>query len=777
MLRVMFFRREPVKFGLTLACLVAAFLSPALVPGRVLSPADLISVQLAREGRTPAREPQNRLLIDPVLQFEPWLAFTRCELRAGRWPLWNPWVGCGAPHLANGQSAVFDPFHLIAYVGTLPEAHVWMAFARLWVAGLGMFLLADSWGLGKAGRWFAGLTYPFCGFLVLWLLFPLASSALWLPWLFWGIEGVLRTASARSTALTGVILACSVFGGQVQAVAHNVMAVSLYVAWRMLARTLPRPGRRALAMWAVGIVLGVALSAVQWVPLVAYLTRSPVWSDRAREHASSTWGRPRMLDAACTAIPYLYGSQRAGHPNVARVLGVHNLNESAGGFVGLAVLLWLAPVAWVRRGLVPRVGFLFMLLVAGALLAFEIPPFIQVVRGLPVLGVIDHRRLTHWVAFALVLFGAHGIDGLRERVSRGISRRFARVAFVLAAFAGCAAVVVPRLEPWMRERVAVYRSETTSDASAQPSAAIHARHVEKALEFYPGYFAWNACVLLAIAGLAQWHARPGVEEFAAAPENERARWSALLPLTLALVELFAFGVGLNPAIARSEYQPRSALVDFLRMHAPPPARVLPIGDLWHPNMLMRYGICDFRNYDSIELSASLDPAESLYTYDDPRRVRTSRRLVDWNGVWRARAHLEAAGVRVVVAGTPPPEGWFEHLEAVAGVYVVRLPARRAPPRGVAPGEIRIDEIEQSDKPSSVPVTFDPGWKARDSRGPLPVWADERGFLATWAREGARRVDLRYDPVEFRVGLGVSLVAVLGLAWLMVKPASGMDSGK
>ncbi|MEJ7638857.1 MAG: hypothetical protein WKF75_13025 [Singulisphaera sp.] len=54
--------------------------------------------------------------------------------------------------LANGQSAaVFDPFHAIAYLGRLPEAHAWMAARGLWVAGLGMFLLARSWGFGAWG--------------------------------------------------------------------------------------------------------------------------------------------------------------------------------------------------------------------------------------------------------------------------------------------------------------------------------------------------------------------------------------------------------------------------------------------------------------------------------------------------------------------------------------------------------------------------------------------------------------------------------------------------
>ena len=69
-------------------------------------------------------------------------------------------AGCGAPHLANGQSAVFDPFGLIAIAGDLPGAWAWVSAARLWFAGLGMYLLARSWGLGAWGRWFLGAVVP-----------------------------------------------------------------------------------------------------------------------------------------------------------------------------------------------------------------------------------------------------------------------------------------------------------------------------------------------------------------------------------------------------------------------------------------------------------------------------------------------------------------------------------------------------------------------------------------------------------------------------------------
>ncbi len=404
-------RRELCLFAAILAALVALFFVEILFANKVLSPADvLFATKSFEDFRGPGYEPANRLLMDPVLQFQPWLEFNRAMLRRGRLPLWNDLAGCGAPHLANGQSAVFDPFHLIAYLGRLPDAYAWMAAARLWVAGLGMFLLARRWGLGSWGRWFAGLTFPCCGFLIVWLLFPVTNVAVWMPWLLLATDEVLERSGTRAVALLALAAGGVLFGGHIQTSAHVLMADGLYVLWRLGAKTC---SRRALARWTAGVVLGIGLAAVEVVPLGFYLARSPVWTDRQ----SSGPGvfavpRPRFLDALCTGLPYAYGSQRRGHPNLARALGVHNLNESAGGFAGLATLLWLAPAAWRMRRERPRVWFLAGLVVVGAGGAFEIPPVANVLRALPVLDVMDHRRLTLWVAFGLVLLGGIGLDAL-----------------------------------------------------------------------------------------------------------------------------------------------------------------------------------------------------------------------------------------------------------------------------------------------------------------------------------------------------------------------------
>ena len=95
--------RETLAFMFVLAGCVLAFFHESLLGGKILSPADVLLVEASfRPLAGPEFEPRNRLLMDPVLQFQPWLEFNRAMIREGRLPLWNPYAGCGVPHLANG---------------------------------------------------------------------------------------------------------------------------------------------------------------------------------------------------------------------------------------------------------------------------------------------------------------------------------------------------------------------------------------------------------------------------------------------------------------------------------------------------------------------------------------------------------------------------------------------------------------------------------------------------------------------------------------------------
>ena len=79
--------------------------------------------------------------------------------------------------------------------------------------------------------------------------------------------------------------------------------------------------------------------------------------------------------------------------------------------------------------------------------------------------------------------------------------------------------------------------------------------------------------------------------------------SAVMGITL--LDVVAMGLGLNPAIGREVQAFEPAVIARLREELPPGGRALGIGEGLLPNVLMRFGLSDIRNYDSVELARSL----------------------------------------------------------------------------------------------------------------------------------------------------------------------------
>jgi hypothetical protein len=746
-------RRELLAFALTLGGLVVGFFGESLLGGKILSPADVLFVSASfREVKGADYEPANRLLIDPVLQFQPWIEFNRALIRRGRLPLWNDHAGCGAPHLANAQSAPFDPFQVIAYVGDVPSAYALMAASRLWFAGLGMFLLARAWGLGPWGRWFAGLTFPLTGFLVVWLLFPVTNAAVWAPWVFLTAERVLARPSPRRIGLLALTVGGLFLGGHIQTSAHVLLAVGLDLGYR-LARGRDVRTLRHIASWGSGVALGLGIAAITILPLWFYLGKSPVWADREQERPDA-WRltKPRVLDSLCTVVPELFGSQRRGRPNLAKAVGVHNYNESTGGYAGFATLLWLAPAAWLVRRNDPRVRFLAGLAAVGFLGAFGFPPIVNVLRALPVMNVTDTRRLTLWVAFALPLLGGIGLDQLSIPWPRWVSAWWGSMGMALAATLALAAVSVPRAEPWLRARAELHYQRTAVDHAASKAK----QQVDRTLSHVPlvlGITAAEVAALLGIAALARrgkisWNlARLGV-------------------LGLTLAELVHVGYGLNPALERGDDRPETALIARLRSTLGTNGRVLGLGQELLPNVAMRYGLLDARNYDSVELSRALDWLAPLYEHDG--RGASSRRPVTWAGVVRAKERLREASVAAVVAATPPPAALGARVEPIGDVWIAWLDAEPLVTFD-RPGLVSLAKFDegrvtvqvQCERAGNLNVrqTFDPAWTAVvDGTGTVVV-PDRGAFLSVPLGKGEHSVSLVYDPPEVRAACAASIGAL------------------
>ena len=352
--------------------------------------------------------------MDPVLQFQPWLEFNRAMIRAGpAAALERPAPAAGRPTWPTARARSSTRSTLIAYLGTLPDGPTpgWPPRGSGW-PGWGCSCWRGRWGLGAWGRWFAGLVYP-----VLRLPGRLAAlsrsrpSPSGCPGCSWRATGCCERPGPRAVGLLALVVGLVLLGGHVQTSAHVLLARR---ALRALAarRSAEMPRRPAAdrAAWpgARGSRSGSSLAAVEIVPLGVYLAQEPGLG-RSRARAAGRRGRstrPRLLDAVCTALPYAFGSQRRGHPNLAQGAGGPQPERVGGrlrgpGHAGLAGARW----RWSARRRQPRVAFLAGLAAFGALGAFGFPPVDNLLRALPVLDVTDNRRLTLWVAFGLVAAG------------------------------------------------------------------------------------------------------------------------------------------------------------------------------------------------------------------------------------------------------------------------------------------------------------------------------------------------------------------------------------
>ena len=86
----------------------------------------------------------NRVLagLDVFAYFYPYRDFASEALRAGRLPLWNPYLFMGAPLLANSQAAVLYPLHWPLIWLSTPKQIAWSIVLHIWLAGAGTYLFA-----------------------------------------------------------------------------------------------------------------------------------------------------------------------------------------------------------------------------------------------------------------------------------------------------------------------------------------------------------------------------------------------------------------------------------------------------------------------------------------------------------------------------------------------------------------------------------------------------------------------------------------------------------
>jgi len=248
----------------------------------------------------------------------PTYRFAAAAIRDGAWPLWNPSLYIGAPHVADIQAGFLYPPNLLLFL-LKPEfpyaALQWLSIGHVWFAGAGMYLLlARGLRVRRLAALSGALAFMFSDvFIVHFGNLNFNAAASWLPWIFWAFlpitdgrwqmadskwqmadskwqmaDGKSAISSQASTirhlsraALAGILLAIATLAGHIQATLFIVLALVAYtLLWLWLRRTEAAPWRRAgytLGSLATCFIVSLFVAAPVLLPalqLTGYTTRA-----------------------------------------------------------------------------------------------------------------------------------------------------------------------------------------------------------------------------------------------------------------------------------------------------------------------------------------------------------------------------------------------------------------------------------------------------------------------------------------------------------------------
>ena len=714
-------------------------------------------------------------------------------LEHGSIPQWNPYLFGGMPFVGGMHGDIFYPtawLRLILPTGTA----MGLGYAiHLVLAGLFLYLLLRalrvSWGGAVAG----GLAYELTG-IVASMVHPghdgkLYAAAL-APLLFLTLVRAIRDGRSSWFALTALAVGLVLLTPHPQMSYYILVAAGLWSLWlafgasERISQARPVP---ALALALTAVLLGVGISALQYLPMFEYTPHMARGSTPGWEYSTGYSLPPEELVGS--VIPEFNGLGPEAYWG-RNFFKLHN--EYLGiVVVGLAII---GAVSWRRRRVVlplAAIALLFLMVSLGGhtpfyRLWYEVMPYMKKVRAPGMAFFL--------VAMPVAMFAGMGVDRLlRKEVSPRL---------VLGVFGGLAAFAV---------LAAIGVLQGIAAGLADPRMAAHAAANSGAL----AAGGVRALMFAAAAGGVAW---------ALAAGRVRGSWPAIALALLVVIDLgsverkfFVFG---GPSAELFAGDPVTDYMDSLpspvRLFDAPGQNVIGVPSVYPGSWLMGRRVQNTFGYHGNEVRYYDDVWGGKNVYAN----LTSGSL--WN-LWAVNyvvlpGPLELPGfeqalgpVTTTPGGTAylykrtEPQPWARVVPAA-----VKIPGERiiptvtdqsfpldnvvilsdsaavvVPPMGQtlpAPSPLQATVSEwmpgkmtvelSGDEPRStwlvVAETWLPGWTARVDSATVSVERGNNAQITVPLPPGARRVELEFTSPGYKLGRLISLVSLLAvLAWLAV----------
>ncbi len=324
-------------------------------------------------------------------------------LGAGEIPQWSNMVAGGQPLLSGPNLGLAAPGRWAWLVLPITVAPAW---AKLFEIAFGMafaFLFLRRLKLSVFASCVGAFVVPMTGFTIAWTGWAQSSVAIIIPMLFWAVERYIDERRWRDVVPVALAVGLLMFGGFPAVAGHTLYVCGLYAVIRVIGtrtRADWRPPLTDLARLAIGVVLGIALAAIQLLPFIQLTLRGGDLSYRDSMSQSSD----TIVSWFTMVLPRSFADHKAAFQDYASYVGA------------IALLLAALGLAAALRRRIPRgVSALFLGVIGFAiLLTIGQGTWIDIVQKLPVFGGNPPGRFRAQLAIPFGAFVAMGIDWLRN---------------------------------------------------------------------------------------------------------------------------------------------------------------------------------------------------------------------------------------------------------------------------------------------------------------------------------------------------------------------------
>lgn len=412
--------------------------------------------------------------------FHPFRQYAAVELRAGRFPFWNPYLFGGIPFFAMIDNAVLYPLNwlLIPLVrnGALSFLLLeWHTIAHVFLLGAGTYFFCREIGISRTGSFTAGMIWMFSGAIVHHVFHGgMIHTIAWLPFIMLLLVRTLDTLSLRMAVATGTVWGVAILAGHPQMFLYIAYLMGVYFIFCLIERlrsSAPvRESVRMTGLFIVIMVIGLGLSAAVFLPayeLIGFSQRGDVGYDTVASYTL----HPRQL--ITFLIPDFFGRMTPTHWDYwGPQQEEYGLYWETYVYPGILPPLLAGAAVVMVRGRMVRFFAIVAALCFPLLFGDATPLFQWVNKAVPGFDLFRaHARLSMIIGFAVAVLAGFGLDALHNGwTDEAARRRFSRYLYALggAAIIGVTGYLLAGswLTDWLAGGIA-YREQAQEAMGAQ----------------------------------------------------------------------------------------------------------------------------------------------------------------------------------------------------------------------------------------------------------------------------------------------------------------------